>query len=173
MPRRRRLAVRSLRRTELRRRRGGGCAARRRLDAGGAMRSGAAPRARLTAERHRLLLERREVALLERPPAGSDARTVERGLALVLMRDLLRPVRRVHELAGGAARPPTLIAPSDGRAVFLQRGELEERLLDQLVDDRALRRTDALLLAHRALHDRRDVEVLIGWPNEKRKRDRS
>ena len=50
--------------------------------------------------------------------------------------------------------------PSAIALALLQRGELEERLLDQLVDDRALHRAARAACSRIvALHERRDVEA--------------
>ena len=50
-------------------------------------------------------------------------------------------------------------APPAGRGLVVrERGELEERLLDELVDDARLHRAMALALLHRALNELRDVE---------------
>jgi hypothetical protein len=42
-------------------------------------------------------------------------------------------------------------------AITAERGELEQRFLDQPMDERALCQASVLFLAHRGLHDRRDV----------------
>src|SRR5690349_2895169 len=93
--------------------------------------------------------------------------------SLFANRDLRRPIRRIDELIGVERSGRTNLHPRFRCGpIFLERGEFEERLFDQLVDDRALRGPDPLLLAHRALDENGDVEradrlsIGIEKPNE-------
>ena len=101
------------------------------------------------------------------PTTSPDGARVEGAVvALVADGDFVDPradisarPRQGRPLEGGDLDAPRVL---ESRCLVGEGGELEERLLDELVDDARLRRPVSLALAHRALHQVRDVEGADG-----------